>query len=156
LHEQEYVASRESATLGLVASLASRQAAVKGARAVSDYSALRMGNSVAFECLECSEPRRIGVSHKSSSNVIRSIMEGSPSATIDAESLWLNQGSWKLRHPSTKALLLLDTLMTIDGDIVIVLDGAVVRYCAKVMIAHVFVKEGNKTWTWTDAPNDVE
>ena len=74
LHEQEYVASRESATLGLVASLASRQAAVKGARAVSVYSALRMGNSVAFEFLECSEPRRIGVSHKSSSNVIRSIM----------------------------------------------------------------------------------
>ena len=52
LHEQTDVASRESATFGLVASLASRQADVKGARAVSGYSEVHMGNPVASECLE--------------------------------------------------------------------------------------------------------
>ena len=53
----------------MVASLASRQAAVKSARAVFGYSALRTSNPVAFECLECSEPWRLGISHKSSNNV---------------------------------------------------------------------------------------
>ena len=37
LHEQADVASRERAIFDLVASLAFRQAAVKGSRAVSDY-----------------------------------------------------------------------------------------------------------------------
>ena len=69
LHEQADVALRESATFGMVASLAFHKAAVKGALAVSGYSALRMSNPVTFECLECSEPWRLGISHKSSNNV---------------------------------------------------------------------------------------
>ncbi len=84
MYEQADVASREIATIGMVASLASRQAAVKSTRVISGYSALRIGNPVAFKCLECSEPWHLGISHKSSSNVIRSIIEGSTPATIDA------------------------------------------------------------------------
>jgi hypothetical protein len=34
--------------------------------------------------------------------------------------------------------------------------GQFVRYCATEMTAHVLVKEGNKTWTWVDAPDNIE
>ena len=42
---------------------------------------------------------------------------------LDTEALWITKGSWSLRHPRDRALLWLDTMMIIDDNIVIVLNG---------------------------------
>jgi hypothetical protein len=47
----------------------------------------------------------MGVSQKSIINVVRSIIEGEMVSEEDSVRLWLNQGSWKARHPNARELL---------------------------------------------------
>jgi hypothetical protein len=78
--------------MGISASLASPQAAARGARETCGYASLKAFSEVAFECLKCAEPWRIGVSHGTISNVIRCIIDAELVSDEDSKLLWITKG----------------------------------------------------------------